>query len=125
MNIVKHAVIAAAGFGSRLNRGIPKCLVEVNGHKIIEYQLAQLQEIPDVRLVVGYHADEVIQAVKQLRQDVKFIINDCYDTTTTLQSYYMGCCDLHDYFLLLDGDIIPHKESFSNFLKKFCNQNYK
>ena len=106
MNIVKHAVIAAAGFGSRLNRGIPKCLVEVNGHKIIEYQLAQLQEIPDVRLVVGYHADEVIQAVKQLRQDVKFIINDCYDTTTTLQSYYMGCCDLHDYFLLLDGDII-------------------
>lgn len=123
MNIVKHAVIAAAGFGSRLNRGIPKCLVEVNGHKIIEYQLAQLQEIPDVRLVVGYHADEVIQAVKQLRQDVKFIINDCYDTTTTLQSYYMGCCDLHDYFLLLDGDIIPHKESFSNFLKKFCNQN--
>ena len=112
MRTLQHAVIAAAGFGSRLNKGIPKCLVDINGHKIIEYQLALLQDIPDVRVVVGYHANEVISFVKDIRPDVSFIVNEKFDTTSTLQSYYMGCHDIHDFFLLLDGDIIPHKTIF-------------
>lgn len=121
MKTLQHAVIAAAGFGSRLNRGIPKCLVEVNGHKIIEYQLARLRDIPDVRIVVGYHADQVIPFVKSLRSDVSFIVNKHFDTTSTLQSYYMGCHDINDFFLLLDGDIIPHKGSFQRLLASFAN----
>ncbi len=119
MNELQHAVIAAAGFGSRLNQGIPKCLVEVNGRKIIEYQLALLQDIPDIRIVVGYHAEEVIQFVGSVRPDIKFIVNEQFDSTSTLQSYYMGCRDIHDFFLLLDGDIIPQKNSFRSFLKRF------
>jgi len=122
MNTLKHAVIAAAGFGSRLNRGMPKCLVDVNGHKIIEYQLALLKDIPDIRIVVGYHADEVIQFVRHLRPDVKFIVNDRFDSTSTLQSYYMGCHDIHDFFLLLDGDIIPERKSFLKFLGHISNE---
>lgn len=123
MNTLQHAVIAAAGFGSRLNRGIPKCLVEVNGHKIIEYQLALLRDIPDVRIVVGYHADDVVRFVRRLRPDAKFIVNERFDVTSTLQSYYMGCSDIHDFFLLLDGDIIPQRASFKNFLSCFSCEN--
>lgn len=123
MRTLQHAVIAAAGFGSRLNKGIPKCLVNINGHKIIEYQLALLQDIPDVRVVVGYHANEVISFVKDIRPDVSFIVNEKFDTTSTLQSYYMGCHDIHDFFLLLDGDIIPHKTIFRQFLCDFSMQN--
>lgn len=103
MNTLQHAVIAAAGFGSRLNRGIPKCLVEVNGHKIIEYQLALLRDIPDVRIVVGYHADDVVRFVRRLRPDAKFIVNERFDVTSTLQSYYMGCSDIHDFFSFWTG----------------------
>ncbi|MDE6840293.1 MAG: NTP transferase domain-containing protein [Oscillospiraceae bacterium] len=123
MNTLQHAVIAAAGFGSRLNRGIPKCLVEVNGHKIIEYQLALLRDVPDVRIVVGYHADDVIRAAGALRPDITFIVNRHFDTTSTLQSYYMGCSDIHDFFLLLDGDIIPQRASFQKFLSHFSGEN--
>lgn len=120
---IRHAVIAAAGFGSRLHQGIPKCLVEIDGHKIIEYQLALLRDVPDVRVVVGYHGDEVVRAVKALRPDVTCISNPRYDTTTTLQSYYMGCHDIHDFFILMDGDIIPHKTSFRQFLSQFSGDN--
>lgn len=123
MNTLQHAVIAAAGFGSRLNQGIPKCLVEVNGHKIIEYQLARLRDIPDVRVVVGYHAEDVVRTVKRLRPDVTFIVNERFDATSTLQSYYMGCHDIHDFFLLLDGDIIPPRTSFQTFLRRFSREN--
>ena len=122
MSIPQHAVIAAAGFGSRLHKGMPKCLVDVNGHKIIEYQLALLRNIPDIRIVIGYHADEVVQFVSKIRSDVKYIRNDDFATTSTLQSYYMGCHKLHDFFILLDGDIIPQKSSFENFLDKFAHQ---
>lgn len=120
---IRHAVIAAAGFGSRLHQGIPKCLVEIDGHKIIEYQLALLRDVPDVRVVVGYHGDEVVRAVKALRPDVTCISNPRYDSTTTLQSYYMGCHDIHDFFILMDGDIIPHKTSFRQFLSQFSGDN--
>lgn len=123
MNEIQHAVIAAAGFGSRLNQGIPKCLVEVNGHKIIEYQLALLQNVPDVRIVIGYHGDAVIQTAKMLRPDIKCIPNDHFDSTTTLQSYYIGCNNIHDFFILLDGDIIPHKSSFQHFVSQFTGEN--
>ncbi|MGN0620280.1 MAG: NTP transferase domain-containing protein [Porcipelethomonas sp.] len=118
MNKIKTAVIAAAGLGSRLNKNKPKCLVEVNGHKIIEYQLEVLKDIPDVRIVVGYKSDEVIDVVRRIRNDVKIIVNEHYDKTNTLQSYYLGCNDLHDYFILLDGDIIPHKQSFNEFIDR-------
>lgn len=123
MRTIGHAVIAAAGFGSRLNRGIPKCLVEVNGHKIIEYQLALLRDVPDVRIVTGFHGDEVKKTVNKLRPDVKYIPNDHFDSTTTLQSYYIGCNDIHDFFILLDGDIIPHRSSFRHFLSQFAGEN--
>ena len=122
MSAIQHAVIAAAGFGSRLNRGIPKCLVDVDGHKIIEYQLALLQDVPDVRIVVGYHADKVRQFVTPLRPGVTFIANDQFASTSTLQSYYMGCHDIHDFFILLDGDIIPHRKSFADFLSRFSGE---
>lgn len=120
---VQHAVIAAAGYGSRLNKGMPKCLVDVNGHKIVEYQLALLKDVPDVRLVVGYKAKDVVDFIKTIRSDIKFIVNEAYDRTNTLQSYYLGCHDIGDFFLLMDGDIIPHKRSFQNFMSAFTGEN--
>lgn len=54
MSSVENVVIAAAGMSTRLGVGRPKCLVEVCGRKIIEYQLALLKEIPHVYMVVGF-----------------------------------------------------------------------
>jgi len=116
---IKHAVIAAAGKGSRLSMGMPKCLVEVEGKKIIDYQLNLLKNIEDVRVVVGYKCEEVIKYVSSIRKDVKFIINSDFLTTNTLQSFYMGCVDIKDFCIILDGDIIFNKESFYEFISDY------
>lgn len=117
MPAVKHAVITAAGVGSRLGLNIPKCLVEVGGRRIIDYQLALLQDVEDVRIVVGFRRDDVIRHVKTVRPDAVFVCNHQYATTTTLQSLYLGVSSLCDPFLCIDGDVIPEPESFRRFLK--------
>lgn len=119
MQSVKHAIIAAAGMGSRLGKGIPKCLVEVMGRKIIEYQLELLKEIKDIRIVVGYKDIEVIDFVKRIREDIVFVRNEKYNQTTTLQSLYYGIEGIKEATLVMDGDMIFSPESFKNFIK-FC-----
>ena len=116
MQTVNHAVIAVAGIGSRLGHGKPKCLVEVAGRRILEYQLELLREVPDVRLVVGYQEHEVIAAAFALRRDLTIVRNPAYRTTTTQQSYWLGAQHLSGPCLYLDGDIIFEPESFRAFL---------
>lgn len=116
MPTVKHAVIAVAGLGSRLGHGKPKCLVEVAGRKILEWQLELLREVPDVRLVVGYLEHEVIDAAFKLRRDLTIVRNPAYRTTTTQQSYWLGARFLEEPCLYLDGDIIFEPESFAAFV---------
>lgn len=113
---IQYAVIAAAGVGSRLGRGMPKALVEVNGRSIISYQLELLKEIPHVRIIVGYRGEAVAEAVQKLRPDIEVIYNREFAATNTLQSYYLGTKDLDEPFLLLDGDIIPQRDSLRAFL---------
>ena len=116
--MIRYAVIAAAGMGSRLQCGLPKALVEVCGRSILSYQLELLRDIPHVRIVVGYHGEEVSAAARELRPDIEIIFNHDYASTNTLQSYYLGVKDLDEPFLLLDGDIIPQRESLCAFLDK-------
>ncbi|MBA4137972.1 MAG: nucleotidyltransferase [Opitutus sp.] len=116
MPTVKHAVIAVAGLGSRLGHGKPKCLVEVAGRRILEWQLELLRAVPDVRLVVGYLEHEVIEAAFKLRRDLTIVRNPAYRTTTTQQSYWLGARFLEEPCLYLDGDIIFERESFHAFL---------
>lgn len=116
MPTVEHAVIAVAGLGSRLGHGKPKCLVEVAGRRILEWQLDLLRDVPDVRLVVGYLEHEVIEAAFSLRRDLTIVRNPAYRTTTTQHSYWLGAQHLTAPCLCLDGDIIFEPASFKAFL---------
>lgn len=122
MPTVAHAVIAVAGLGSRLGHGKPKCLVEVAGRRILDWQLELLQDVPDVRLVVGYLEHEVIEAAFKLRRDLTIVRNPAYRTTTTQQSYWLGARFLAEPCLYLDGDIIFERESFHAFLRRAATQ---
>ena len=118
MSIVGHAVIAAAGVGSRLGHGIPKALIDVCGRLIIEYQLHLLRDVEDVRVVVGYHERAVIAAVRRVRADVIFVRNPAYRHTTTLQSLHLAARDLRGKsVLILDGDTVYGARSFATFLE--------
>ncbi len=116
MQTIKHAIISAAGIGSRLGMNIPKCLVPVAGKCIIDYQLDHLREIEDIRVIVGFQEEKVIEHVSKIRSDVIFVRNPLYSSTSTLQSIYLGARYLHEPILTLDGDIIL-EESFRDFLR--------
>lgn len=112
MSSIKRVVIAAAGIGKRLGRGKPKCLIEVGGHPIFEYQLALFREVEEVRIVVGFQDEDVIRAVTKIRQDIVFVRNPAFQTTSSLQSMFLGCRGLKGNCLFVDGDMIISRSSF-------------
>jgi len=107
--VKKIVIIAAAGKGSRLGAEIPKCLVKVNGHAIFEYQLRAFSWADEIRMVVGYHGDEVVKHVSAAAPQVKFIHNREYAATNLRQSYYLGAQGVAGKALFLDGDTIMGK----------------
>ncbi len=117
----KTVVIAAAGVGSRLGAGVPKCLVDVGGHAIFEYQLKAFQWADEIRMVVGYHADEVIRRVSTVEPKVIFIHNENYSTTNLRQSYYLGAKSVDGKALFLDGDTIMGKTA-SSLIRSACEE---
>ena len=114
--LVKHAVISAAGLGSRLELNIPKCLVDIGTRKIIDYQLDLLRDIENVRLVVGFMEDTVIDHVVRIRDDVLFVRNPDYQSTSNSYSLHLATKDLTEPFLTIDGDLLIEPQSFEDFL---------
>lgn len=116
MSSVAHAVIAAAGLGSRLGRGHPKCLLEFKGTTILERQLRLLEHVEDVRIVVGFEEQQVIEAARAIRPDIIIVRNPAYRSTTTLQSYALGAKGLRVSCVFMDADIVFEPSSFQAFL---------
>lgn len=123
MQNAKHAIISAAGLGSRLGLNIPKCLIEINGKPLIEYQLELLKGIEDVRIVVGFMEHKVIDCVRKLREDVVFVRNPDYKTTSNAFSVHLGTKDLKEPFIIIDGDLLIEKSSFDAFLNRCDGSN--
>jgi choline kinase len=114
MNI-KNAVICAAGLGSRLGLDIPKCMVKLGNHRLIHYLLQALQNVDQVRIVVGFKEEEVIDYVRGIRSDVIFVRNQEYRTTTNAYSLYLGSHDLQEPFLNIDGDMFITRAELERF----------
>lgn len=117
MQTAQYAVISAAGLGSRLELNMPKCLVEIGGRRIIDYQLDLLQNVPNVRVVVGFMEDKVMEHVRRHRDDVVFVRNPDYASTTNSHSLNLGSRDLKVPYLAIDGDLLLVPESFRQFLE--------
>lgn len=117
MSPVKHAVISAAGIGSRLGLGRPKCLVEIHNRSLLDYHLQRLQEIENIWLVVGYQEEDVITHAIKLRPDIIIVRNPEYARTNTLQSIYRVSQHLKERFLAIDADTVIEDSSFQAFLK--------
>jgi|SRR5690554_477557 len=113
---VKNAVICAAGLGSRLGLDTPKCLVKLGKHRLIYYLLDILKDVENVRIVVGFKEEEVIEYVKNIREDVVFVRNPDYSSTTNSYSLYLGSHDLNEPFVTIDGDMIIDEKNFKIFV---------
>lgn len=110
MQTAQSIVISCAGIGSRLGLGTTKALLEIEGRSLIAWQLELFKDVEDVRVVVGYQANEVVKEVLKYRSDVIFIYNHNYFDTKTGASFYLGSRHANKYVIEYDGDLLVHPD---------------
>lgn len=114
----KTIIISCAGMGTRLGIGVTKALVQVEGIPLIIRQLEQLKEYDDIRVVVGYQAERVIDIVKNYREDVVFCFNHDFKTTGTAASFSKGLLGAREYVVAFDGDLLVNPVDLQCFLQQ-------
>ena len=96
--------------------GQTKALIDILGKPLIHWQLEMLSDVTDLRIVVGYQAHTLMQAVIQKRPDVLFVYNHDYFHTKMARSLYLGSRYAGDLVLSLDGDLLIHPEDMKRCL---------
>jgi choline kinase len=112
-----HAIILAAGRGSRLAEhnpdGHPKCLMKFGGRSLLARHLDLLYRLGLRRadLVVGYEADRIIEHVATLRSrpDVAYHFNPRYELGSVI-SLWAAADTLRsgEPVLVMDADVLYH-----------------
>jgi histidinol-phosphate/aromatic aminotransferase/cobyric acid decarboxylase-like protein/GTP:adenosylcobinamide-phosphate guanylyltransferase len=109
-----QALILAAGMGRRLGektRSNTKCMIEVNGVKLIDRVLSQLksQNIDRVVIVAGYCRESLIAHVGDSYDGIPihWVVNPIYDKTNNIYSLALAKDELvKDDTLLIESDLI-------------------
>ena len=109
-------IICCAGMGTRLGIGTTKALIDINNKPLIYYQLELLKYFEDVRIVVGFQAEEVIKVVNMYRKDVMYVFNYDYEKNGPAASLSRALINTKQYVLIMDGDVLINKKDFYNFL---------
>lgn len=113
MNIVKRAIILAAGIGERmqpLTFETPKPLVKVNGVRMIDTVIDALtaNNIKEIYVVVGYLKEQFHKWAKD-KKGVSIIENPLFDKCNNISSLYFAREHLNDC-MILDGDQIIYNK---------------
>jgi choline kinase len=112
-----HAIILAAGRGSRLAKhnpeGRPKCLMEFGGRSLLARHMDILYRlgVPNVDLVVGYGADQIIEHVATLssRPDVSWHFNPRYELGSVLSLWAAEeTLESGVPVIVMDADVLYH-----------------
>lgn len=101
-----QAIIMAAGKGSRLGNlteNKPKAFLEIEGIKLIEYNVALLHNygIKDIVLVTGYQSEQFEKEFAEV-EGIRFVYNPFYEMMNVLGSFFMG----QEYLKEKDGDVV-------------------
>jgi histidinol-phosphate/aromatic aminotransferase/cobyric acid decarboxylase-like protein/choline kinase len=121
-----QAIILAAGMGRRLGeytKDNTKCMVQVNGVRLIDRLLHQLSnlELSRVVIVVGYQAENLKSYIgtryaNQLT--IEYVENPVYDKTNNIYSLWLAKEQLQeDDTLLIESDLIFSDRLFPMILE--------
>lgn len=108
------AIILSAGQGRRLlpyTSAVPKCLVEVSGRTVLDWQLRALRAagVDSIALVIGFEANKVEAHLNQhcpLGLDVRTYFNPRFAQADNLISCLAAREEMDEDFLLLNGDTL-------------------
>lgn len=121
MSPIKNAVILAAGIGSRLGLNTPKCMLDIGGVTLIDRQLSLLESFEDVRVVVGFDENKVMDHVSKRWPNVTFVRNPGFANGSNFDSLFLGTRYLKEPVIIIDGDLLINRLSFDEFLE-YCNE---
>ncbi|HEX8263468.1 MAG TPA: phosphocholine cytidylyltransferase family protein [Allosphingosinicella sp.] len=107
---IEKAIVLSAGKGSRLlplTAERPKCLIELSGRSLLEWQLDALAQagIRETVVVTGFR-DDLVDAVAARREGVRTLFNPFYHVADNLGSVWMARAELDSDTLLLNGDTL-------------------
>ena len=108
-----RAVILSAGQGRRLlplTADTPKCLLDVCGRSVLEWQIDQLARcgIERVTVLIGYGAEQVESLLAERYPGglVRTLYNPFYQVADNLGTCWIARDEMHEDFLLLNGDTL-------------------
>ncbi len=108
------AIILSAGQGSRLlpmTENLPKCLLDLSGRSMLEWQLRGLAEagVREAVIVTGFRAEKVEHELQQITPaglQVRTLFNPFYKVADNLASCWMVREELRGPALILNGDTL-------------------
>jgi L-glutamine-phosphate cytidylyltransferase len=117
---ITKAIILSAGRGTRLGRltqDRPKCLLDLAGQSLLEWQLDALAAngIEDVVVIVGFGAKRVMHRIAN-RPGVRTIYNPFYQVADNLASLWLARIEMDGDFLILNGDTLVSPEIIGRVL---------
>src|SRR5687768_1378257 len=111
-----RAIILSAGQGRRLlplTENIPKCLLQIGGKPIIEWQIEALLAagIQDITVVTGFKSRRVEAQLQRYAKQAQIstIFNPFFEVADNLASCWIARSAMEHDFLLLNGDTIFDK----------------
>jgi len=121
-----QAIILAAGMGRRLGKYTKdntKCMLPVNGVRLIDRLLTQLSALPLKRviIVVGYQAQHLLDYIGHRYDDtlnIEYIQNPIYDKTNNIYSLALAKEQLQeDDTILVESDLVFSDSLFKMIYK--------
>ena len=75
-----------------------------------------MKDYDDIRIVLGFQAEKVIEVVNQYRKDLMFVFNNDYRFNGPAASLTKGMINSREYLLSIDGDILVSPDDFKRLL---------
>lgn len=117
MSVPDVAVIAAAGMGTRIGLGMPKCMIEIAGTTLLTHLIESLRaHVQTIYVAVGYREEMVIEYCSRYHRDVILVRNPSYRETNTAVSAANCVRHVQGKVIYLDGDLLIEPASLSAFL---------
>lgn len=122
------SLILAGGRGNRINEFLNnknKCMVELSGRPLIEYNLAHLLKIDvsEIVIVVGYKAEDIINAVGTNYEGIPIKYSIQQEQKGLVHAIEVGkeAIEKDDFLLILGDEFLPNPRHY-DMIDKFYNE---